>query len=147
MEMVHRKMTAPHIDMKLIVRDQINSLPAKSVLAGTKLVLFGGYVLKFYVGIVQWILREMKTWCATIYLMTQRTNRRILTSAKKTLFWPSTHVIDAASFVKIASNSKQAEVIRRSTRYQTLWTDKNSARNYSTMKLVQKWSFTKDHNW
>jgi hypothetical protein len=31
----------------------IDSLPAKSVLAGTKLVLFGRYVLKFYVGIVQ----------------------------------------------------------------------------------------------
>ncbi len=31
----------------------VNSLPAKSVLAGTKLVLFGRYVLKFYVGIVQ----------------------------------------------------------------------------------------------
>ncbi len=40
------------------------------------------------------------------------------------LFWPSTHVINAASFVKIASNSWQAEVIVRSTRYQTLWTDK-----------------------
>jgi hypothetical protein len=52
-----------------------NSLPAKSVLAGTKLVLFGRYVLKFYVGIVHYILREMKTWCATIYLTTQPTNR------------------------------------------------------------------------
>jgi hypothetical protein len=31
----------------------LNSLPAKSVLEGTKLVLFGRYVLKFYVGIVQ----------------------------------------------------------------------------------------------
>ncbi len=30
-----------------------NSLPAKSVLAGTKLILFGRYVLKFYIGIVQ----------------------------------------------------------------------------------------------
>jgi hypothetical protein len=35
------------------VLDGLNSLPAKSVLAGTKLVLFGRYVLKFYVGIVQ----------------------------------------------------------------------------------------------
>ena len=32
---------------------ELNSLPAKSVLAGTKLVLFGRYVLKFYAGIVQ----------------------------------------------------------------------------------------------
>ncbi len=39
-------------------------------------------------------------------------------------FWPSTHVIDAASFVKITSKSWQAEVIARSTLYQTLWTDK-----------------------
>jgi hypothetical protein len=31
----------------------LNSLPAKSVLAETKLVLFGRYVLKFYIGIVQ----------------------------------------------------------------------------------------------
>jgi hypothetical protein len=45
--------------------------------------------------------------------------RTILTSAKKIRFRPSTHVIDKASFVKIASNSWQAEVIARSTRYQT----------------------------
>jgi hypothetical protein len=31
----------------------LNSLPAKFVLAGTKLVLFGRYVLKFYIVIVQ----------------------------------------------------------------------------------------------
>ncbi len=31
----------------------LNSLPAKSVLAETKLVLFGRYVLTFYIGIVQ----------------------------------------------------------------------------------------------
>jgi hypothetical protein len=31
----------------------VNSLPAKPVLAGTKLVLFGEYILKFYVGTVQ----------------------------------------------------------------------------------------------
>jgi hypothetical protein len=37
----------------LLIMLGINSLPAKSVLAGTKLVLFGRYVLKFYVGIVQ----------------------------------------------------------------------------------------------
>jgi hypothetical protein len=46
--------------------------------------------------------------------------RTILTSAKKIQFWPSTHVIDEESFVKIASYSWQAEVIARSTRYQTL---------------------------
>jgi hypothetical protein len=51
---------------------------------------------------------------------TQRTNWRILTSAKKIRFQPSTQVINAASFVKIASYSWQAEVIARSTRYQTL---------------------------
>ncbi len=65
--------------------------------------------------------------------------RRILTSAKKIQFWPSTHVIDEASFVKIASNSWQAEVIVRSMRYQTLWTDKNSTRYHSTTKLVLTW--------
>jgi hypothetical protein len=43
----------------------------------------------------------------------------ILTSKKKIRFLPSTHVIDEASFVKIASNSWQAEVIARSMNYQT----------------------------
>jgi hypothetical protein len=46
--------------------------------------------------------------------------RTISTSAKKIRFLPSTHVIDEESFVKIASNSWQAEVIARSTLYQTL---------------------------
>jgi hypothetical protein len=34
--------------------------------------------LNFYVGIVHNILRETKTWCAKIYLPTQRTNRQTL---------------------------------------------------------------------
>ena len=42
----------------------------------------------------------------------------------------------------IASNSGQDEVITRSTHYQTLWTDKNLARNYSTTKLVKKLALT-----
>jgi hypothetical protein len=46
--------------------------------------------------------------------------RTILTSAKKMRFLPSTHVINEESFVKIARNSWQAEVIAHSTRYQTL---------------------------
>jgi hypothetical protein len=45
--------------------------------------------------------------------------RMILTSAKKIQFCPSTHVMDEAGFVKIASNSWQAEVIARSTSNQT----------------------------
>jgi hypothetical protein len=44
----------------------------------------------------------------------------ILTSAKKIRCWPSTHIINEESFVKILSNSWQAEVIARSMRYQTL---------------------------
>ncbi len=63
----------------------------------------------------------------------------ILASKKKIRFWPSTHIIDEANFVTIASNSWQAEVIARSTSYQTLWTDKNLARNHSATKLVFKW--------
>jgi hypothetical protein len=55
----------------------INSLTAKSVPVGTKLVLFGRYVLNIYVGIVQYFLLKTKTWRAKIYLPTQRTNRRI----------------------------------------------------------------------
>jgi hypothetical protein len=64
----------------------LNSLTAKSVLAGEKLVLFGKYVLDFYVGTVLYILCETKTWCAKTYLLTQCTNWRILTSAKKIQF-------------------------------------------------------------
>ncbi len=83
---------------------------------------------------------KQKNWRAKIYYTTQRTNWQILTSAKKIQFWPSTHIIDAASFVKIASNSGQAEVIARSRRYQTLWTDKNWSKNYSSTNLVWKWT-------
>jgi hypothetical protein len=54
-----------------------NSLPAKSVPAGTKLTLFGRYVLNIYVGIVQYILRKMKTQRAKIYLPTQCTKWQI----------------------------------------------------------------------
>jgi hypothetical protein len=52
----------------------LNSLTAKSVPAGTKLILFGRYVLNIYVGIVQYFLRKTKTWRTKIYLPTQRTN-------------------------------------------------------------------------
>jgi hypothetical protein len=45
--------------------------------------------------------------------------RTILISAKKIQFQPSTHVNNEASFVKILSNSWQAEVIARSMSYQT----------------------------
>ena len=55
----------------------LNSLTPKSVPAGTKLVLFGRYVLNIYVGIVPYFLRTTKTKRAKIYLPTQRTNRRI----------------------------------------------------------------------
>jgi hypothetical protein len=103
-----------------IMEYHVNSLTAKSVLAGEKLVLFGKYVLNIYIGILHYILRETKTWHAKIYLPTQCTNWQILTSTKKIQFRPSTHVINAASFIKIASNSGQAEVIVRSTHYQTL---------------------------
>ena len=66
----------------------INSLTAKSCSVGAKLVLFGRYVLNFYVRIVLWILRETKTWRATIFLATQRTNCQILTSLKRYDFDP-----------------------------------------------------------
>ncbi len=55
----------------------LNSLTAKSVPAGTKLVLFGRYVLNIYVGIVQNFLSKTKTRRAKIYLPTQRTNHGI----------------------------------------------------------------------
>jgi hypothetical protein len=58
----------------------LNSVTAKSVPAGTKLILFGRYVLNIYVGIVRYFLRKTKTRRAKIYLLylpTQRTNHRI----------------------------------------------------------------------
>jgi hypothetical protein len=55
----------------------LNSLTPKSTSVGTKLVLFGKYVLNIYVGIVQYFLRTTKIQRAKIYLPTQRTNRRI----------------------------------------------------------------------
>ncbi len=55
----------------------LNSLTAKSVPAGTKLVLFGMYTLNIYVGIVRYILCKTKTWHAKIYLPTQPTNWQI----------------------------------------------------------------------
>jgi hypothetical protein len=61
----------------------VNSLTAKSILAGEKLILFGRYIINFYIGIVHCILHEMKTWRAKIYLPTQCINRQILTSTKQ----------------------------------------------------------------
>jgi hypothetical protein len=58
--------------------DAINSLTAKSVPAGTKLILFGRYLLNICVGIVQYILCKMRTWHTKIYLPTLRTNWGIL---------------------------------------------------------------------
>ncbi len=64
----------------------VKLLTAKSVLAGEKLLLFCRYILNLYKGIVHYILREPKTRCAKIHLPIQRTNWRILTSAKKIQF-------------------------------------------------------------
>jgi hypothetical protein len=46
------------------------------------------------------------------------------------------------SFVKIASNSGQAEDLERSTSYQALAMDKNSPKNYDTTKLKKKLALT-----
>jgi hypothetical protein len=56
----------------------LNSLTANPVLGGEKLVLFGKYLLNFYLGIIHYILRETKTLRAKIYLPTS--------SAKKIQF-------------------------------------------------------------
>ena len=67
----------------------INSLTPKSVPAGTKLVLFGRYVLNIYVGIVRYFLRTTKL---SVPKSTYRHNaqigeyRTILTSAKEIRF-------------------------------------------------------------
>jgi hypothetical protein len=67
----------------------VNSLTPKSVPAGTKLVLFGRYILNIYVGIVRYFLRTMKLSAPK---STYRHNaqigeyRTILTSAKKIRF-------------------------------------------------------------
>jgi hypothetical protein len=64
-----------HNDMRVTEVWFLNSLTAKSVLAGEKT---RSYVLNFYVGIVHYILHETKTWHAKIYLPTQCTNQQIL---------------------------------------------------------------------
>jgi hypothetical protein len=68
-----------HVAVTLVVckkvpEQNLNSLSAKSVLAGEKLV---ATYSTFYIGIVRNILRESKTRRAKIYLPTQRTNWRI----------------------------------------------------------------------
>jgi hypothetical protein len=71
------------------VLQKLNSLTPKSIPAGTKLVLFGRYVLNIYVGIVQYFLRTTKLSAPK---STYRHNPqigeycRILTSAKKIRF-------------------------------------------------------------
>ena len=67
--------TDPQVEVQ--IRILLNSLTPKSIPAGTKLALFGRYVLNIYVGIVRYFLRTTKTQRAKIYLPTQRTNRRI----------------------------------------------------------------------
>ncbi len=47
------------------------------------------------------------------------------------------------SVVKIASNSRQAEDLMRSTSYQALATDKNLPKNYDTTKLIKKLGLTR----
>ncbi len=71
------------------LKKKLNSLTPKSVPAGTKLVLFGRYVLNVYVGIVRYFLRTTKLSAPK---STYRHNaqigeyRTILTSAKKIRF-------------------------------------------------------------
>ncbi len=91
----------PSISQAMFTKKQfqflINSLTPKSVPAGTKLVLFGRFILNIYVGIVRYFLRTTKLSAPK---STYRHNaqigeyRTILTSPKKIQFWPSTHVID-----------------------------------------------------
>ncbi len=48
--MSHQPSSNPYSSINIKYKSSnVNSLPAKSVLAGTKLVLFGRYVLKFYI--------------------------------------------------------------------------------------------------
>jgi hypothetical protein len=62
------------LDGLLTQLNLVNSLTPMRVPAGTKIIHFGRYVLNFYVGIVQYIICETKTWHTTIYLTTQHTN-------------------------------------------------------------------------
>jgi hypothetical protein len=74
---------------KYYISNILNSLTPKSVPAGTKLVLFGSYILNIYVGTVQYFLRTTKLSAPK---STYRHNaqigeyRTILTSAKKIRF-------------------------------------------------------------
>jgi hypothetical protein len=74
---------------KVILDLLINSLTPKSVLAGTKLVLFGRYVLNIYVGIVRYFIRTTKLSAPkSTYQHNAQIGeyRSILTSAKKIRF-------------------------------------------------------------
>ncbi len=71
---MNRKMFPLWCGARLHGSKTLNSLTPKSVPVGTKLVLFGRYVLNIYVGIVWYILRKTKTRHAKIYLPTQCTN-------------------------------------------------------------------------
>ena len=86
----HLKLEQPMgIDLNSTDTRPINSLTAKSVPAGTKLILFGRYILNIYVGIVRYFLRTLKLSAPK---STYRHNaqigeyRTILTSAKKKQF-------------------------------------------------------------
>ncbi len=63
-----------------------NSLTGNYVLTETKIVLLDRYMCDLYIGIVQQILHNNAQIC------------EYLTSTKNARFWPSTQVIDAASF-------------------------------------------------
>ncbi len=77
------------LELHCIIATLLNSLTPKSVPAGTKLVLFGRYVLNIYVGIVRYFLRLTKLSAPK---STYRHNAQIgeyctiLTSAKKIRF-------------------------------------------------------------
>jgi hypothetical protein len=67
-------------------------------------------------------------------------------STKKAQKGHSTHVIGAASAVKIAINSKKAEVLNNFSSYQTLTKDVNLQRYNARTKLVKKWTVTTVHS-
>ncbi len=99
--------------------DSINSLSAKSVLEGEKLVAMYSISTQEQYKIF-YAKRKLGTTKSTYQHNAQISEyRTIFTSAKKIQFRPSIHVIIEGSFVKIPNNSWQAEVIVRSMHYRT----------------------------
>ncbi len=87
-----------------------------------------------------WKHNTQLTFIASDHRTFLLTKLRRKASTKKARNGPPTQLMEATSFVKIATDSKEAEDKSNFSSYLTLWTDKNSASKDATKKLVKKLS-------